>query len=766
MSQASVLLAIGEEDKPYVHRLSGVFSGVRVKAFAGEVVTITDLVATAKKAGLKSVATTRLDILRKLLPADVAKSANIDNYAGSLLRWGDFEFVILNPLKQLITVPFGEFICKRYVDKITHPENWRRSAAFDFTVVEDGASYETAKQWLSSCDIIGVDIETVQPNLIRCVGYCGYNLASGTSKCFVIPIKSYQDVLRVRELNWLHVPKVLQNGKYDCAYFAAWNCPLWGYFYDTINAYHSWYSELPKDLGSVTAFFVRDSMYWKDMAETGDSYTYYKYNALDCWATVESILAWFEQAPVWAKQNYVNEFTQVPICHMMEMTGIKQNIEKVTEANQYLTAKMNAELHSLQAMVSPAYNPSSPPQTLKLLHVLGYKKAESSDETTVKEASYVHPLNERILNSVLEYRGLRKLISTYLPQGIGTKGAKKGVRLDKDFRGRILYSLNPHGTDTSRMASKEHHFWCGLQIQNIPRDGDEAGAVKGTLEADKGFVIAEADYSQAEARGVAYKSGDTALLQVVEGTRDFHAVNASAFFGVSYEAIFRDAVAEYIDGETGLVVPATPAKTLDKKLRDLSKRTNHGANYNMGAAVMLETMGSKMVRDAQKLLKLPGTWTLLEVCAFLLKTYERTYPRVKTTYYSKIKSDVRNTSRLSGDTGLVRWCFGNPEKSKPALNSYVAHVTQSLNAMILNRAMRLVFLELGMNPNFKLLAQIHDSILFQVRIGHEYLVDRVAEIMTFPVPITDCLGITRDMTVPVDTKICGKYWVDWSAPTK
>jgi len=78
--------------------------------------------------------------------------------------------------------------------------------------------------------------------------------------------------------------------------------------------------------------------------------------------------------------------------------------------------------------------------------------------------------------------------------------------------------------------------------------------------------------------------------------------------------------------------------------------------------------------------------------------------------------------------------------------------------MILDKAFLQIFLELAFLPDFKLGAQIHDSILFQVRIGREDLAERVKELMTFPVNITDCQGVERAMTVPVELKKLGRTW--------
>lgn len=84
----------------------------------------------------------------------------------------------------------------------------------------------------------------------------------------------------------------------------------------------------------------------------------------------------------------------------------------------------------------------------------------------------------------------------------------------------------------------------------------------------------------------------------------------------------------------------------------------------------------------------------------------------------------------------IRWLvglvivFSNPETDKRALNSYIAHCPQSLNAMTLNKAFMKVFYEIAMHPdhsrNFRLLAQIHDSILFSSSES-AYLAEKVKE---------------------------------------
>ena len=129
--------------------------------------------------------------------------------------------------------------------------------------------------------------------------------------------------------------------------------------------------------------------------------------------------------------------------------------------------------------------------------------------------------------------------------------------------------------------------------------------------------------------------------------------------------------------------------------------------------------------------------------------------------YPGVINEVQLTGMLESG-GWMRRCFGNPAKSKPVLNSYIAHKPQCLNAQTLNKAYLEVFKAICLNPlyapHFKLIAQIHDSILYQYRIGHEYLGVMIKEIMEQPVTITGYDDIEHTFVVPVDLNSGVKYW--------
>jgi DNA polymerase I-like protein with 3'-5' exonuclease and polymerase domains len=751
------------EDKEYVPHLKGMFNGVNTYVTLEKIELLSHLEMYCAKRNVTRVVTTSVPILRKLLEAlgNNRTVNSVGDYAGSVFSHSNLEIVFIDPLKQLFTVSYGRFLATRYISKVVSPATWAEPTPFSWELLTP-SNIESIYARYQTAYAIAADIETFKnPLSIRCIGYTGVFVDSSngsiTSHSCVLPVDSTWALAWMRKFNELPAQKIFQNGKYDVSYLLRYNAAPTNWLWDTAHQMHSWYSELPKDLAFLNAFFLRKVVYWKDLAETNDLYEYYKYNALDTWATANVWIQWMRAAPDWARRNYSLEFPLVYPCLLAEMTGLKRDIDRLADARVEADNQISKELASLQRMVgSKSFNPNSPVQVKLLLKILGCGDIESTNEKDLNKARLRHPLNARIIDKILEIRGQRKLASTYLrlDSDAKTSGIHKGEGGLKEFNGRILYALNPHGTDTGRLASREHHFWCGLQIQNIPR-GKE---VKRTIRAEDGFFLGECDLEQAESRDTAHISGDQNLISAVSGTRDFHSVNASAFFGVTYESIYDDAA----------------GKTKDKKLRDLAKRVNHGANYNMGPGVLVDTMGLDKIWEAKKLLRLPFN-DPKEIAEYLLTQFHKTYPRIKGAYYVSVINEIGVSKRLvsrayhhtefnqrtyeprqyieSGD--WTRYCFGNPDKSKSDLNAYVAHCPQSLNARTLNEAFLKVFYEIALphSDTFRLHAQIHDSILFSYKEGFESHADRVRECMEIPVTVRDVSGTYRTFTVPAALKI-------------
>lgn len=709
-------------------------------------VAVTELVIRARERGATAIATTNPKALQLLLGRTGEKLPSLDEYQGSIFEKQGYEFLILPPLEQLFTVSYGKHIYKRYFSKIINPSSWLHVPEFRWELFQP-ARREPLLEVFQTSLLTAVDIETGQETerIITSVGFTAIHIDSGTKQyqatTVVVPLTDLYSIAFVKEILSTPAPKVFQNGKYDNAYFLRYGCTTKNWAFDTINLFHSWYSELPKDLGFLTSYLLRKWEYHKGESGSGDLMQDYQYNAKDSFSTAMDCITLLREMPTWAMDNYLMEFPVVFPCLLAEMTGIAQDEDRRKELKEVVRVAMELRLGKIHKMVSNnSFNPNSSQQTQKLFEILGSKDIKGTGANKRDKVASRHPLNKKLLLEIGSYRKEQKSASNVLKEC--------------SWHGRIFYALNPHGTDTFRLASKESQFWCGMQIQNIPRDTPKLKA-KSMFISDPGFLFGEGDYRQNETWGTAFLSGDPELLRIIQDpSKDFHSYNAAAFFGLSYEELcksfFDEALGEW------------QHERLQKEIIDIAKRTNHGSNYNMGATVMLDTMGIDNVLRAKRLLTLPFSWSLEKVCQYLLNKYAETYKVVKGPWYDKCKSDVMGSRFLVSPTNWHRYCFGDPTKNKHHLNSYVAHPPQNLAACILNKVWLKVFYQLAIPyaGKFKLCAQIHDSIWFQYRIGYEWLAWKVRELMTVTVPVTDIFGVTRNMTVPVDLKGGSNRWSD------
>lgn len=754
----TILGVISDDERGYIKRLRELIPGVQLELTTRKPATIAELLILVKMARASGCFITVPSVAKLVVPN--APKFVQDDFAGSCVRAGEIDFVLMNDLSQLFTTATGPHLAARYLSKITRPEAWPKTPEFRYQLCDSPAVAEEAVELLATADYIAYDIETVKQNLFfDVIGFTGVWIAKKQEgeKSFKYSTRTYafphsDEVMQVLIQRVLQLPvqKITQNGKYDNAYLLRWGMPPSHWYCDTAHFFHAWYSEMPKRLDFITAYCLRDVQFWKDEGE-GSFVNRARYCGRDTWATACTWMSFMERAPDWAFKNYLQEFPVAIACQIPEHTGVGIDVEaegRLRAYNEYVRDKKRASITASVGL--PDFNPGSWQQILKLVHALGSRDVKDTTPPSMDRFSVRHPLNQWFVESIKEYKSAAKVVSNYV---------KESVRLT-DHAGKswdkIFFAINPHGTDTGRCASKEHHFWCGLQIQNIKRDEDDENAVsvKEMFTAPDGFYLGESDLEQAEARDTGYLSGDRALISAVDCGQDFHSLNASAFFGVPYAEIYQDL--EYIDPD-GTV---HKAGCKNKPLRILSKRVNHGANYNMGAGVLLDTMGIKNVIKAKQLLNLPFNWTLLEVCGYLLSRFSATYSTVKGDWYDYVVRCVKQTHMLVGPTGWTRYCFSDPDGNKRALNSYVAHPPQSLNAMVLNKAFTRVAFEIALveRQDFRLIAQIHDSILFAYRKGRTDLAYKVRDMMQIPVPVKDPFGITRTLCVPSALKGEGRTW--------
>jgi DNA polymerase I-like protein with 3'-5' exonuclease and polymerase domains len=548
---------------------------------------------------------------------------------------------------------------------------------------------------------------------IDMIGYCGlFKREDGTlySQSIVLNITCMDDIYWMRKFNNLPAPKICQNGGYEATHLIRYNAPLYNWLCDTFHFMHSWYAELPRTLDFISSLFITDYQYWKDEIESNRA----EYNAKDTHMTLWSWVFMVNMAPQWAHQNYLIEFRK---CFPAITSGLEGFLVDLEE-RAALDAKYNKQLEEAQKRLDhicwEGFNANSSPQVKELMNAMSIAKFKNSDDKALQRFAEIGPLEALIVELILEVRQCQKKLSTYI----------RATLLD----GRLLYELNHGGTDTGRAASKSSNLWCGTQIQN------QDNKLRTMYIADDGWLIANCDGSQAESRTTAYISEDAQLMDSVENAPDFHKRNASLFFGI-------------------------PEEEISDKIRKLSKRVNHGSNYNMGAGVLLETMGSKNVLEAKRLLDLPQRYGLVDTCKYLLGTFEATYPDVKGKYYDEVCEEIRITGMLKGATGWTRYCFDLPSRHgpKPILNKYVAHPPQSLSVMLVDEAEFDFWYEYQIKKNIvRLKAQVHDEIVYMVKEEHYPITKKaLSELMARPVEVRG-----RTLVIPNDGGGIGYRWGD------
>lgn len=687
-------------------------------------------VQLVKKIKPTHIIITNLALLKALKPS--LEGSVTDNYGMKLYVSGT-PLIFVPPLKQIYTVNYGKFILHRYCKKVIGGyKDFLEKDSFTYKLLEP-QNIDTMYRLFEKACLVAVDIETgnSEYRIITSVAYTA--LVGNRTYTVVLPMRA--DTIEwahgtMRRFNNLPAPKVMQNGRYDSAYFLRFNAPLRNYIFDTYHMMHCMYPEMPKDLAFISSFFLDNFIFWKD--EMKDNL--YEYNGKDTHNTLWVFLAQMlhmRYEATYAAKNFLIEFPMVFPCIASEQEGIAVDLDELGRLRATTQQKAEEELAKLTNLLGlPEFNPNSPKQVLQLLNTFAArhkKKFDSADKTNLQHFLELDPgIHSRIVDPLLAYRKASKAVSTYFNS-------------EKIWNGRLYYGIDPAGTETGRTSSRGSSFWCGHNVQNIPP------YAKSAYLADPGYLLFEVDKSQAESWCTGYLSRDRNLLDVLHTSPDFHCTNASLFFGIPFEQLY--------DVATG--------KKLNKEIRTIAKRTNHGANYNMGAFILWNTMGTAALLEAARLLGYPAGLDPIQIAQRLLDAFDAAYPTIRdkvSGYYSRIVKEVMDTGRLVGPTGWTRRTFSDPTKNKHALNLLTAHPSQSLSVLLVNIAWKDCFWNMQIKKypgKIRFKAQIHDSLFGQVREDSLELIEEVEERMRVPVTIHG-----KEMIIPGDTGPVGKRWID------
>jgi DNA polymerase-1 len=378
-------------------------------------------------------------------------------------------------------------------------------------------------------------------------------------------------------------------------------------------------------------------------------------------------------------------------------------------------AKLSADYHrqadkltkQIYKLAGGEFNLNSPKQLGEILfdklklNVKGLKKtaggARSTRESELKKLAGEH----KIIDLILEYRELQKLLSTYIDT----------IPKLVDRERRLHSQLHQTGAVTGRMSSSDPN------LQNIPIREGLGMAIRHAFIASPGHEFIAADYSQIELRILALLSGDPELVKIFKAGKDVHAAVASLVFGV-------------------------PEAEVTREMRRRAKVINFGIIYGMGVNALKINLNSTR-EEAQK----------------FYDDYFTTFPRIK-EYFQEVIGEARRRGYSETYFGRRRY-FPELKSRLPFLRA--AAERMAMNAPLQGTAADVVKLamiradkalkEAGLSERVHFLLQIHDELIYEAEDGAL----KKAE----PIIREAMEGVLADKTIPLAINLSsGTSWAE------
>ncbi len=361
----------------------------------------------------------------------------------------------------------------------------------------------------------------------------------------------------------------------------------------------------------------------------------------------------------------------IPVLAKMKQLGITLDVAYLEK----LSTRFHSELTTLEQKIyvqaGMEFNINSPKQLGEILFdTLGLKpknaKKTAGGQRSTKESELDKLRGEHpIIEEILRYRELQKLVSTYvdnLPQMVGSDG-------------RIHSTLLQTGAATGRMASKDPN------LQNIPIRTEEGRMVRGAFTAAPGYQLVAIDYSQIELRIAAILSQDTSMMEIFKRGEDVHAGVAARVFGVKQDEVTPD-------------------------MRRKAKVINFGILYGMGVNALRQNLGDDTPRqEAQEFLNAYfQTFTRLAEYLEDTKTFARQHGYTETLigrrrYFPGITSNIQ---------------FIRAQAERMAINAPIQGTAADCMRIAMLRVHEYIE-KLEKPDDVRMLLQVHDELVFEIK---------------------------------------------------
>jgi len=404
----------------------------------------------------------------------------------------------------------------------------------------------------------------------------------------------------------------------------------------------------------------------------------------------------------------------IPILKKMSATGIKVDIKYLEDLSEKYTAYLDNLKKEIYELAGEEFNISSPKQLGEILYdkldvtkgsKVRIKKtgagARSTKESELDKMADLHP----IIPKILEHREYAKLLTTYIDVILTMAKEEKDHRIHPEFI--------QIGAVTGRMASTNP------SMQNIPIKTELGRAIRSAFVAEKGYDFVSIDYSQIELRIAVILSGDKTMGDIFQKGEDIHAAVAQQVYKL-------DSLSE-----------VTP------DMRRHAKAINFGILYGMGVSSLRKSIGVTESEAQEFYMNYYSTFKeladYLQQCKINAERNGFTTTLLgRRRYFPELRSNIPFI-RASGE--------------RMAINAPI----QGTNADMIKIAMVEIDTYITKNKlegDIRMLAPIHDEILFEVKKDKESHIRKIQDIME---NVLGSFGIKTDVPIVTNVKV-GERW--------
>jgi DNA polymerase-1 len=374
------------------------------------------------------------------------------------------------------------------------------------------------------------------------------------------------------------------------------------------------------------------------------------------------------------ESEFVFEQIEKPLIPILEGTK-KYGVSVDREFLEKLNKEYSKELAEIEKRIwkeaGMEFNVASPKQLGEVLFdklglsVKNQKKtaggAKSTKESELEKMRSLHP----VVGLVLDYRELRKLISTYL------EPIPKALDKNSRLHSRFVQA----GAATGRMSSESPN------LQNIPIGSEKGKVIRRAFFAPKGSKFISLDYSQIELRIAAFLSGDQKLIEIFKNGKDVHTAVASEVFGVSEDEV-------------------------SKEMRRQAKVINFGILYGMGVTALQANLGADR-KTAQNFLN-----AYFEKFAGLSNYIDNA--KIEATKNGYTKTIFGRRRYFEGIKSKIPFIKAAAERM--AVNAPIQGTQADIIKIAMNK-INLFIKKQKMSNSAHLIMQIHDELVYEVEDG-------------------------------------------------